>query len=223
MHHDRELGGDALDQLAGQQRGDEDAREERRCRAPPHASGRTPQRSSPPGTCWSCRGDRRAWSGWRASPCCPDRAAPPRRRTTCASPVAPADPRVARRASRSAHRRRRSRGCSATLAGCLSQPTRAASQNSLPRPTSAPSQLAARGEVHQPEGDDRSPDGQAERPQVAQCALSVSSSARRPGRSRGCARRCRSAWGGRSSAPCPGPARATGPAIPAYGRWRRAP
>ena len=45
-------------------------------------------------------------------------------------------------------------------------------------------------------------------------------SARTRARSRACGRRCRSAWGGRSSAPCPAPARATGPASPACGRWR---
>ena len=42
-------------------------------------------------------------------------------------------------------------------------------------------------------------------------------------RSRGSGRRCRSAWGGRSSAPCPAPARATGPASPASGRSRTGP
>ena len=35
-------------------------------------------------------------------------------------------------------------------------------------------------------------------------------------------RRCRSAWGGRSSAPCPAPAPATGPASPGCGRSRTA-
>ena len=48
-------------------------------------------------------------------------------------------------------------------------------------------------------------------------------SARRPGRSRASGRRCRSAWGGRSSAPCPGPARATGPASRGCGRSRTGP
>ena len=54
-------------------------------------------------------------------------------------------------------------------------------------------------------------------------AADVSSSARRPGRSRGCGRRCRSAWDERSSAPCPAPAPATGRASRGCGRSRTGP
>ena len=53
--------------------------------------------------------------------------------------------------------------------------------------------------------------------------VSLRTSAPRRERSPAAGRRCRSAWDARSSAPCPGPARATGPASRGCGRSRTGP
>ena len=76
-------------------------------------------------------------------------------------------------------------------------------------------------------GGSRPLDGVTDRSRSRSPARASSSgprpSARWPGRSPARGRRCTPAWAARSSAPCPAPAPATGPASPAYARWRTAP
>ena len=146
VRHHRHLGGVEPDRARRRRRRAGRAGRRAPGPAPTSGSARRPPRTTRRGTSTACRGRRRPRSGWRAWPRSPDPGRPPRRRIRWPAREAWGARRRAGRDGRLARppaaRPPTKPRLDQELAGCFTQPARAASQKLSPRPTSGPSHPA---------------------------------------------------------------------------------